>query len=558
LSAPAAITVRDLELPEPILGAQDRCVHRRIIPLVIIGVSAGAWFPLGCSGGGALLDGGASGDGPSDGGTIVAMDGGGEPADGGAPNDAGGAIGTLIISSEGGVATPVHLTPDLSALFFVQNDKLEAISLTGGGLARDLGSAPSSIAESSAFHTLWLGYDAPPSPQPLQSTLRALDDTTTSTPAQLASRAVILALNPDWTRALILEDLQGGVTSSATADLAAVGLGAPKVELTSVTVGRWDPMRRTYTGRCAPNGAFTSSITAFVAVCPGPPLAPADTRVLMRVDLSTRTSSVIARGVLPTIVVGADRLFVLFLDGARHLIGVDRAGRRTRMIADASPVTGVTALSGRRFAYTTQGRALKVAAWPAMAPVEILPSGADRIERRSGNGSFVMFRKDPAVNGLRDLYAVATGTRTASFPIALDMNVDGVPGDSAFTADSRTALWFNGTTFDGTTPIGDAMSIKTDAAGPPVLLARGASTIETYGSATNVLIFANTRHETDIHGDDRLAADLAVRRADGTADLQVLVPGVDASAFKTRRSTIAYRLPPGMLSGIWLTTLPTD
>jgi hypothetical protein len=523
--------------------------------------SVGAALLFAACGGGSSADSGTHMDAAADAGGGPSADAAGGDT-GSSMVDSGGDLGTLVVPGDNGIAAPVHLTPDLSILFYVQANRLQSIALAGGSLPADMGPAPGFYTESSAFNVFYLYYDLPATSMvPFQGTLRAIDGSKTSTPTQLARHATILSISTDWNRALIAENIQGGMTagSTATADLAGVGLTmAPLKFASGVPIGRWDPIRRVYFGSCSPAGAFTSSITLMVAACvpTSSTTTTATERSLLSVNLATGTTQIVASNVSAAVVVGVDRSYVLYLDANRQLHGVDRGGGHPTALADTSQVDSIFPLAGKRFAYTTVSRALSVASWPSLIPTMLLASGAERIERRAPNGAHVMFRKSPLAAGLRDLEIIATSTRANPTPVPIESMVDGVPGDVAFTSDSKFALWYGAVTYDGTVPVGNAMSIGVTGTGQANLLAPNASYIGTYANAMNVFIMANTHHDTDANGNDRLAADLSVRKSDGSTELQVLAQSVDARFFRIRKNTIVYRLPPGPSAGLWMRMLP--
>jgi hypothetical protein len=473
--------------------------------------------------------------------------------------DASSSLGTLIVPASGGLATPIHLAPDLSSIAYTQNGKLYGLSLQGSPQPVELAASSFAYVVSGGFSVAWLTFNLPPSTSPARGTVRALNVTQTTTLTTVASQSVVSAVSLDWKHALLAANIDT-TSATITADLVfadAMG-GAKQTLITGFELGQWDSTRRAYSGPCAPGVVFTSSISAVAAVCVDP-TATTKSRTLWALDLPNTAAYMVASDVSNTLVVSTDRSFVLYSDRTGHLFALDMGTYATTPIADTEAVTSYMAVASNRFVYSTAtSHALKVASYPAMMPTAIVPFGVDRVLRRSGDFKTMTFSRSPPMTNLRDLSLVATGTTSLPAPITMESASTGIQGDSPFSADSKHALWYSEAHYDGTVPVGNAMSIPVDGSGPAVMLAPAACELVDYGSNVNVFLMANTQIMTDATGAQHLLADVAVRRADASMPLDVLVPGVDARVLRLRKQTLIYRISSGDSAGLWMLTLPMN
>jgi hypothetical protein len=407
---------------------------------------------------------------------------------------------------------------------------------------------------------MWMYYSVAPASQPASGRLAAIELTGSSTgPISITQQAVIgfISFSLDWTHALTADHLRaitGGAGSTLAADLVGLDVRGARVSiLRGIDVGHWDSTRHAYVGPCVPSGVFTSSAIAFAAVCP----SGSQSRSLFRVVVTTGASRQIASDAV-AVVSGIDHSYVLFLSSTSQLFGVDRAGATVTPLDDTSPVSSLVPLVGKRFAYTTSDTgSMKVAVWPRMEPATLLSANVDRLEKRSPNGSMVMARSMPPVGAFRDLFVVPTSTQTPASPVTLAAGPTAAPADSPFSNDSAYAFWYDAAVLAGTVTLGDARSMAVGG-GSPKLLSPLTSSIFTYTSTVNLFLMQNAREMTDSQGQMRLIGDLSVRRFDASRAAVVLVPQVDARAFRIRQREVLFRIVTGAAAGLWIGELPLE
>jgi hypothetical protein len=138
-------------------------------------------------------------------------------------------------------------------------------------------------------------------------------------------------------------------------------------------------------------------------------------------------------------------------------------------------------------------------------------------------------------------------TATRSAPLLNTRGTDAYPGDDPFSRDGAWVRWF---TAADESFIGDVQTRRTSGEGEPIQLGpRGWYVLDT-ADPDRLCLLVNARRSAQSR---RIYADLALRRQDGLDGLEILIQGVDATAFRMfpRRDRVVYVIPDGVHAGVW-------
>jgi hypothetical protein len=280
-------------------------------------------------------------------------------------------------------------------------------------------------------------------------------------------------------------------------------------------------------------------------------------------DLTTGQMRAATTGALPFMRLGTDGSFALVEKAHPHsLFGVSASGVAGVGLSDTATVTSIAMLEGRRFAFVSHLRELKVASYPTMMTHALIPATVGAVYRGSPDGAHLMFRLAPLRSGLADLYMVATSS--ASLPTVVQLSIGSsrgaFPAGDPFSADSQYAYWYDRVDSNS---IGTAFSRKADGSGMSQSLATGSIVLRNIADPTSVMIFDNARLVLDPASQMMVVGvvDMTVQKRDGSSGRNVIVPDIDPGdwiLFPTSRSKIAYHVDMGSNLGIWVRDLPSQ
>jgi hypothetical protein len=525
----------------------------------------------GCSGSGSSSSDGAAGvDGSDASENDAGLDGGPFDAfmrDASPPLDANIDRGVRIAGFVTNPPQIVAVTADESQLYFDQDGHLWSASLTNPDQKIDRGIQADEWFASPKGPNLWMLRGLPASSTvPGQGALDVLAQSSTKAPVQVTTGAIErLVFRPeDTSLAIAARNLQlAGTASTATltADLVMYkpdGTATPV--LSGVHLGAWAARRASFSGACAMRGLFTSSTTAFLELCTGP-AGPSDVRKLLFYDASSgQPPRVVATDVQPYLQLSADRSFLLFADNARHIFAVDtRTASEMHALPASEEVTSLQILDGKRFAYVTATRALKLASWPSMNPYVAVASSVLALDAASPSGRYLMFHlsRSPTTH-LSDLYLILTSTPAGGAPLPLNAMQTSYPAGDPFADDSAFVYWYANVDTNSA-GVADLMS-RPVAGRNGTTLATRATAARNYSDPNAVFVFANAMTRGTGTGVAIDSVDMGVTKRDGSGMLDVLVSGVDPSDFlllPNSRSAVIYRLLSGGYAGLWIRSLPT-
>ena len=493
--------------------------------------------------------GNGNGDGDGDAGGTPVLDAGvpAAVADAGAP-DAGHEAdsgprdyGPLSYGTKLGVGEVdiVGVASDSSEVYFYDSTGALRAMSPATGLSKVLHDAARNV--DARQPVLWMRADIDESTSSIHS-YRTGATTTTEVVRGAAHR--VLYVGPGGQRAIAADRYR---TRGTQARLVAVSAdGADVTVLTAtVTLGRWNNDRQRFEGACAPVVAFTSSTSAAAVICASGATEPS----LYTFDLVSGASVEVATTVQRKLSANPTERYFLFWDGDGKLHGADADGSNATALDSETPVSTVRLLDGRRFAYSTKFNALEVATWPDMTPTTLHLYAGARLRGTSPTGQHLLVSQSYRAPG--DLNLIATFPESRHVPRILSERPAAYPGEDAFSADGRYALYY--VDLDGDF-IGDAVSLETTAGATPVRLAERAYVIRHAGDRAMVMFDARKVRSGNA---TIVVANLAVRSLDGGGPLHVLATGVHATdyALFPERDRIVYRVVQGASAGLWVRSM---
>jgi hypothetical protein len=355
--------------------------------------------------------------------------------------------------------------------------------------------------------------------------------------------------NSEW--ALVTDNFQitgQGDTSTRTADLVYIKFDGSKRHtlLTDINLGLWDTQANRFSGDCSPNFIFTSTTNAIAAAC----LEQSKTRSLIHIDLETLSTSTLSQNVLSFLEKHEDSNHFLWADTDQNVYASDSRGENSVRLQEQERIESIRSLNPKQFAYTTESDQLKIAGFPNMRPSTVQSFGARRIRAVSPDGRFIIF--SPSRDTIASLFMVESSTLSTPKLVTLSSDNDSYPGDAPFSPDNNYAFWY---AQSDQNYVGKLKTIPTDIETQPTLLADEAYFLRTYANKDKILIMVNAKPNRQ---NQKVIADLAIRKRDGSDELQVIVPQVQATNFlgfqKTKR--VVYTIESGPYMGIWVKELP--